>query len=662
MTDIDRVKRQKAIVIIKSERRKHIGDGLLRDLDQCSSGELFSHLLRRGYVWARNQNNFMKQLGLPLGGMMEKLKLEMIRLDGGTQSRAMVSDETVNDYADAMREGAQFPPIVVFHDGANYWLADGFHRVAAAKKAELTEIPADVRQGDQRVAVLTSVSVNANHGLRRTQADKRRAIETLLRDDEWRQWSDREISRRVSVDHKTVGNVRADLVRRGEIPTLEFVKAQRGDTEFTVTKSSYPPGPAEELDVEAARQASLEIILLAKDRDHLREWLETRRTGTRPSQVKYWLGMNTAEVNGETVKIGKNHVAVELSTVNGTGVYKFDALQLWDWAQERANLANDIEVVKTLIRLLTERTFWADDKIKKKLLKYGLALLPENSNYLIITGSGRTFIEDILRSRPMLAAEREAKAHGTGYLIPGDGEKSLIALYDAQKKSNSWVSAGHLYYSSTAWVDAFAKCGYVDVITRESPVTKSSKKPVQTPFYAITEKGCALMGREVLPEPPALPDLPYHPQAGIFVPPDAVFSVQIGEKVKTDRGVIGTVEKLDVWPELTIRRETSYSSWTEATYDNQVTAFKPIEEFQPEFATQPATSAQSTVPTLPDPDDDEDTNEDVFREVMSSIEMAQDELAEAQGEAEFVAGILGLLEAAKMHLARRLQLAKEVPA
>jgi hypothetical protein len=65
--------------------------------------------------------------------------------------------------------------------------------------------------------MLHAVGVNANHRLRRTAADKRRAIVAMLRDPQWAKWSDREIGKRCAVDHKTVAKVRAELT--GEFPT-----------------------------------------------------------------------------------------------------------------------------------------------------------------------------------------------------------------------------------------------------------------------------------------------------------------------------------------------------------------------------------------------------------------------------------------------------------
>lgn len=136
-----------------------------------------------------------------------------IRNDGGTQMRADLNPETVQEYAYSMREGNLFPPIIVFYDGETHWLGDGFHRLAAHKLAKPDQpIPCDVRPGTRRDAVLCAAGANAVHGLRRTNADKRRAVETLLRDEEWGVWSDREIARRCHVSGMFVGNVRGDIL------------------------------------------------------------------------------------------------------------------------------------------------------------------------------------------------------------------------------------------------------------------------------------------------------------------------------------------------------------------------------------------------------------------------------------------------------------------
>ncbi len=138
--------------------------------------------------------------------------------DGGAQMRVEMKPDVVREYADDMAAGAVFQPGVVYYDGTDYWLGDGYHRVEAARKLERETIDAEVRDGDARQAILHGIGSNASHGLRRSQADKRRAVERLLRDEEWTKWSNRKIAEVARVDHKTVAKVRRELLG-GEFPT-----------------------------------------------------------------------------------------------------------------------------------------------------------------------------------------------------------------------------------------------------------------------------------------------------------------------------------------------------------------------------------------------------------------------------------------------------------
>lgn len=164
------------------------------------------------------------------------IEIAKIRTDGGTQSRAEISQETVSEYAEAMRDPETvFPPAIVYYDGREYWLADGFHRVEAWREVGRVEIPAEVRQGDRRQAILHSCAANSAHGLRRTNADKKRAIWTLLEDPEWSQWSDREIARRVRVHHGTVAKYREEISGGylDKSPDSHERKVERGGTTYT---------------------------------------------------------------------------------------------------------------------------------------------------------------------------------------------------------------------------------------------------------------------------------------------------------------------------------------------------------------------------------------------------------------------------------------------
>ena len=188
---------------------------------------------------------------------MTMIKLNKIRIDGGTQIRVRLSEEAVQEYADAMKEGVKLPPVIVFFDGSEHWLADGFHRFHAHKKISADAIQVEQRPGTRREAVAYSLGANRTHGLRRTNEDKRNAVETALADEEWAQWSDRKIANLCGVTHPFVASVRAP-----KVVTVTTLPATKSDAEtvpevVTVTTHKQSVGIQEEASPQAptAREA-----------------------------------------------------------------------------------------------------------------------------------------------------------------------------------------------------------------------------------------------------------------------------------------------------------------------------------------------------------------------------------------------------------------------
>lgn len=141
----------------------------------------------------------------------ESLSITKIKIDHEILARSKLNNAVVSEYSEAMRRGAKFPPITVFYDGSEYWLADGFHRIQALESTGKSIVTVEVRHGSRREAKLFAVGANLDYGFQRTNADKRRAVEILLGDHEWRCWSNREIARRCRVHHQLVGNLRKKL-------------------------------------------------------------------------------------------------------------------------------------------------------------------------------------------------------------------------------------------------------------------------------------------------------------------------------------------------------------------------------------------------------------------------------------------------------------------
>lgn len=143
------------------------------------------------------------------------IKISDLILSEEVQSRVSLDESVINEYAEAMKNGDEFPPIDIYRDGDDNYVADGFHRIKGAIKAGLAEFKAKIKEGTIRDAILHSVSANSTHGLRRTNLDKRNAVEKLLIDPEWQLWSDRKIADKCAVSNTFVAKVRADLSVNG---------------------------------------------------------------------------------------------------------------------------------------------------------------------------------------------------------------------------------------------------------------------------------------------------------------------------------------------------------------------------------------------------------------------------------------------------------------
>ena len=139
------------------------------------------------------------------------LQIDQINVTGDTQPRDTLDENVVEEYADGYRAGVEFPAIVVFYDGTTYWLVDGFHRYRAAVVVELPCLTCKVHEGTLQEAQWYSYSANQTHGLRRSNADKARAVRAALKHPNGTALSDRQIADHVGVSHTFVSSTRHQL-------------------------------------------------------------------------------------------------------------------------------------------------------------------------------------------------------------------------------------------------------------------------------------------------------------------------------------------------------------------------------------------------------------------------------------------------------------------
>lgn len=148
------------------------------------------------------------------------IPIGQIRIDGGTQPRTEINNQAVDEYEEAWEEGASFPPIEVVYDGKDYWVWDGFHRMHAYKRTRLMQVMANVREGTLADAKWLCLSANLTHGLRRTNADKRAAVEEALKQKA--DLSDRAIADHCGVSAPFVATVRGELQDQSTVNRLQL--------------------------------------------------------------------------------------------------------------------------------------------------------------------------------------------------------------------------------------------------------------------------------------------------------------------------------------------------------------------------------------------------------------------------------------------------------
>jgi hypothetical protein len=206
------------------------------------------------------------------------LKLDKIRLDGNTQPRVELDEYLISEYQEAYSREAQMPPLQVMFDGASYWLWDGFHRRWAAERAGLEKLPCFVTEGTQRDAQWASYGANVDHGLRRTNADKAKAVTAALKHPKGVKKSDQKIADHCGVDPVTVAKYRKLLESTLEIPESQSRVGKDGRTLNTenIGKRSIQPEievpcvPRDDFNDDEATEKAVDTVVERTIADHLR--------------------------------------------------------------------------------------------------------------------------------------------------------------------------------------------------------------------------------------------------------------------------------------------------------------------------------------------------------------------------------------------------------
>jgi len=192
-----------------------------------------------------------------------RLRVDQITVDPTIQSRTALDEPTVEEYAEQYEAGASLPALEVVKVGARYVLYDGYHRHAALLRAGRIDVDALVLEGTEDEARLYSAGANTDHGLRRTQADKQRAVEIASANPLSAGWTNQRLAAWCGVSDKSAAKWRR---RSGEpdakvthVPEsgrtvqrkARTARAARSDKAAAATRvAAGPPNP--EIDTPAA--------------------------------------------------------------------------------------------------------------------------------------------------------------------------------------------------------------------------------------------------------------------------------------------------------------------------------------------------------------------------------------------------------------------------
>jgi ParB-like chromosome segregation protein Spo0J len=156
---------------------------------------------------------------------MTHLPIEKIRIDGGTQPRAEINKNAVEEYASLISEKVLMPPVIVYFDGKEYWLVDGFHRYFSHKKLGLTEMLVDIRNGTLREAQFFSKGAHNGRGLGHNSKDYEYIVLSMVKDKEWGQWSNRALGKHIGISAMTVGRIK----KKADVQQSSKKKTNRKD-------------------------------------------------------------------------------------------------------------------------------------------------------------------------------------------------------------------------------------------------------------------------------------------------------------------------------------------------------------------------------------------------------------------------------------------------
>lgn len=172
--------------------------------------------------------------------------------------------------------GESWPVLVVFEDAdeaghERLWLADGFHRAAAARSIGAQTFQARVRPGGQIAALHYALATNQKHGQPLSNDDKNRIVSLALQDPAWAEFSDGVLAKKLQVSQPLVSRHRRELELQGRVKAA--AERRGADGKMYPVRPAPAPAPAIEREevktvltstIPAGEQIGVEDVIAAQ--------------------------------------------------------------------------------------------------------------------------------------------------------------------------------------------------------------------------------------------------------------------------------------------------------------------------------------------------------------------------------------------------------------
>jgi ParB-like chromosome segregation protein Spo0J len=176
-------------------------------------------------------------------------------------------------------------PVLIYEDGGQLYILAGFHRHKIAREIGLDTVPVEYYAGADTRDARRQYAILENMARRQVTTETKKALAKIYLEGNPRA-SDRVIGKITGLDGKTIAQVRAEMVRRAEIPHVVKRADTRGRQQpATKPKRETPPTAAPAVTPARIPTDPAPVILDARTRDYIKKYVSSFKGADRKKAI-----------------------------------------------------------------------------------------------------------------------------------------------------------------------------------------------------------------------------------------------------------------------------------------------------------------------------------------------------------------------------------------